>query len=357
MFRALILVLFLLKNSFSYSQTKPLPTNILRSIHERTKEHLNPSIVIGIVDREGTRFYSFGLNRKGGKKVNEHSIYEIGSISKIFTATLLADMVMKGEMETDDPISQYLPKEVTVPTYEGQSITLGHISDHSSSLPRMPDNFHPADDQNPYADYTIEQMYSFLSTVKLDRPIGSEYEYSNLGVGLLGNILALKAGTSYEKLLNKIITEPLQMKETKIVLNKNMTKHLAYGHHDGIEVANWDLPTMAGAGGIRSSAYDMLLFLKAQMQLTETPLRQAMLLTQQPRHSLTDDGQVGLGWHMFPTHNGIAIVHEGATGGYTSFVGFVKETGTGVVVLTNSNHAAADIGMHLLDPSSPLEQI
>ncbi len=338
----------------SFSQSKTLPYEVIVSISDRIRENLNPGIVIGIIDKDGPRYYSFGTTKAGGKKVNEHSIYEIGSISKVFTATLLADQVQKGKMNTDDPIEKYLPPDVKLPTYEGKSITLGHLSDHTSSLPRMPDNFHPADDQNPYADYTVQQIYEFLGSHTLRRPIGSEYEYSNLAVGLLGHILEIQNKTSYETLLADIITGPLGMTETKVVFDKNMKNHLAYGHHDGIEVANWDLPTLAGAGGIRSSVYDMLKFLSAQLQITDTHLQPAIHLTHMPRYDISEDEKVGLGWHIVHSEVGDLILHEGATGGYSSFAGFSKDQGKGVVVLTNSNNDAGDIGMHLLDPTSEL---
>ena len=340
-----------------FSQSKTLPHEVIVTINDRIRENLNPSIAIGIIDKNGPRYYSFGTTKQDGKKVNEHSIYEIGSISKVFTATLLADQVVKGNMSTEDPIEKYLPSDLKIPAYEGHSITLGQLSDHTSSLPRMPDNFHPADDQNPYADYSVQQIYEFLASHTLRRPVGSEYEYSNLAVGLLGHILSLHAKTSYEQLLEDIITGPLDMTETKIVFDKNMKNHLAFGHHEGTQVVNWDLPTLAGAGGIRSSVYDMLKFLAAQMKLMNTPLQEAIELTHQPRHLISEDEKVGLGWHIVNSGIGDLILHEGATGGYSSFAGFSKEKGIGVVVLTNSNKDAGDIGMHLLDPSSPLMDV
>ncbi|MFZ1675907.1 MAG: serine hydrolase, partial [Saprospiraceae bacterium] len=235
--------------------------------------------------------------------------------------------------------------------------TLGNLSDHTSSLPRMPDNFSPADALNPYADYSVEQLYSFLSSYQLTRKIGSEYEYSNLAVGLLGHILALKAGTSYEDLLVKTITAPLHMEETRITFSPTMKKNLAIGHTMGMEVPNWDLPTLAGAGAIRSSVSDMLKYLSAQIGLTPTSLNTAMQLTHQPRHDKANGNSVGLGWHIAPGGQHEIIWHNGATGGYTAFVGFCNDTKTGVAVFTNSSDNVDDIGFHLLDPDSELRSI
>jgi hypothetical protein len=221
----------------------------------------------------------------------------------------------------------------------------------------MPDNFAPADPANPYADYTVKQMYDFLSSYELLRPIGSQYEYSNLAVGLLGHILALHAGKSYEELMIKTIAGPLDMDETKIELNGTMKKNLAIGHVMGTPVPNWDLPTLAGAGAIRSSIHDMLIFLANEMGLSTSPLSKAMELTQQIRHDKGHGNSLGLGWHISPGNEHKIYWHNGGTGGYRTFVGFIKETGTGVAVFTNSDVGVDDIGFHLLDPEKKLEDV
>ena len=123
------------------------------------------------------------------------------------------------------------------------------LATQSSGLPRMPNNFHPKDEGNPYADYTVDQMYAFLSTYQLQRDIGSQYEYSNLGVGLLGHALALRAGRSYEDLVTERVLRPLGLNDTRIVLTPSMKSRLTPGHSpSGAVVPNWDLPTLAGAG-------------------------------------------------------------------------------------------------------------
>lgn len=355
--RHFIFLFFLVLSSASIAQEKTLPQDVLSNIKQRIDANRNPSIVVGIIDKDGPRYYSFGVTKENGKQVNEHSIYEIGSISKVFTATLLANSVLKGELSLDDPIEKFLPDSVNVPMYEGQHITLGNLSDHTSSLPRMPDNFQPADPANPYADYSVKQMYDFLSSYELLRPIGSQYEYSNLAVGLLGHILGLHAGKSYEELMIKTIAGPLDMNETKIELNGAMKKNLAIGHVMGTPVSNWDLPTLAGAGAIRSSIHDMLIFLAAEMGLTSTPLVKAMELTQQVRHDKANGNSLGLGWHIAPGSEHKIFWHNGGTGGYRTFIGFIKETGTGVAVFTNSDVGVDDIGFHLLDPERKLKDV
>ncbi len=203
----------------------------------------------------------------------------------------------------------------------------------------------------------VAQLYSFLSGYELTRDIGSAYEYSNLAQGLLGHILALNAGMPYEALMIKTIASPLKMKETKIALDDKMKKNLATGYSNGVAVQNWDIPTLAGAGAIRSSTYDMLKFLAANLGLTKSPLQAAMnIRLHQVRHDKAGNMRVGLAWHIAKGKHGDVIWHNGGTGGYRTFAGFVKETSTGVVVLTNSSAGADDIGFHLLNPDSPLTE-
>jgi CubicO group peptidase (beta-lactamase class C family) len=153
------------------------------------------------------------------------------------------------------------------------------------------------------------------------------------------------------------IAAPLGMDETKITLDPNMQSHLAVGHQGTAVVENWDIPTLAGAGAIRSSTADMLRFLSANLGYTETTLQPAMEMTHKARHNKVGSMEVGLGWHIREGAAGEVIWHNGGTGGYRAFAGFVKETGKGVVVLTNSTASVDDIGFHLLDPDTPLTAI
>ena len=150
-----------------------LPLKVVESISARIENGSNQSIVVGIVDEDGKRFYSFGKTRLTGVPVNEHTIYEIGSISKVFTAILLSYQAQEGKLDINDPAQKYLPSHVRVPKGTTKEITLANLSDHTSGLPRMPSNFSPRDNMNPYADYTVEQMYDFISgytlTVRLER--------------------------------------------------------------------------------------------------------------------------------------------------------------------------------------------
>lgn len=221
----------------------------------------------------------------------------------------------------------------------------------------MPDNFAPADPANPYADYSVQQMYDFLSGHELARAPGERAEYSNLGVGLLGHILAEVAGSDYEALVKTRITEPLKMTDTAITLTAEMKERLAAGHDASMNpVANWDIPTLAGAGALRSTVDDLLKFVGANLGLAETELLPAFETAHRPRESM-GGARVGLGWITTTGHGRTITWHNGGTGGYHSFVGFDKERGLGVVVLSNATSSIDDIGFHLLDPSFELADL
>ena len=185
-------------------------------------------IVVGVIRPEGRQVVAYGLLDKGdARPLNGDTVYEIGSVTKVFTSLLLMDMVQRGEVSLNDPVAKYLPATVKMPTRNGRVITLEDLATHTSGLPVIPTNLKPKDTTNPYADYSVEQMYEFLSSYELTRDIGSKYEYSNLGGGLLGHVLALKAGKSYEELVESRICGPLGMKSTAITLTPEMRARLA----------------------------------------------------------------------------------------------------------------------------------
>jgi CubicO group peptidase (beta-lactamase class C family) len=219
----------------------------------------------------------------------------------------------------------------------------------------MPTNFKPADMANPYADYTVQQMYDFLSSYQLTRDPGAEFEYSNLGVGLLGHVLSRATGMSYEELERQRVWAPLGMTNTAITLTPWMKSHLALGHDEqGKVVPNWDLPTLAGAGAIRSTTNDMLKFLDANLHPERGALERAMAFAQKDR-AAAGNMRIGLNWLTTYAGTDTIVWHNGGTGGYRTFLGFEPSRKVGVVVMTNTAGAGADdIGFHILDPGLPL---
>ncbi|MDA3906993.1 MAG: serine hydrolase [Bacteroidales bacterium] len=334
-----------------------LSNKVIKSINRRISEEVTPSMAIAIIKKSGIQYFNFGKTEKNGSNVDENTIYEIGSISKVFTAVLLAQQVLDGDLTLHDNINDYLPDYVKVPVMGNNEITFGNLTDHTSGLPRMPDNFTPANQNNPYADYTVNQMYEFISNYKPVRSVGDAYEYSNLGQGLLGHILAMNKNATYEQLMIQTIAQPLELNDTKIEFNERMKANLALGHSGGKVVENWDIPTLAGAGAIRSSTSDMAKFISANLGYLKSPLLPVLALTHKLRHNKAGEMSVAMGWHIKKGKEGDVYWHNGGTGGYRTFVGFVKETGMGVVILTNSNRGADDIGFHLLDSSSELAEV
>ena len=335
-------------------------------ISEEVKEKLDArvdngiyaGVVVGVIDSKGVQYYSYGLkSSKSNEKVDENSIFEIGSISKTFTGTILASMVEKGEVKLDDPLQKYLPEGVTAPTRNGRSITLAEMSNHTSGLPRMPNNFNPANPANPYVDYTEEQLYAFLNGYELTRDIGSEFEYSNYAVGLLGHVLATKKKMTYEELMIKTIADPLKLKNTRTVLTPKMKDNLAIGHSGGVEVENWDLTTLAGAGAIRSTTIDMAKYIKANMGLKKNKLSSAIQLSHQNTRPEGSEPEIGLGWIIMDVEGTEIIWHNGGTGGYRTFAGFINGGDKGVIVMTNTDVSVDDIGRHILNSKSPMLDI
>ena len=327
-----------------------IPQEVKEEINSRIENQENTGIVLGIITPQGRAYYSAGtLSQDADIPVGPETLFEIGSISKVFTALLLADMVAHGQMALDDPIQSYLPEGVAVPAYKDTSITLEHLATHTASLPSMPFDFNPGDFDNPYVDFSPDKLYEFFSKTQLYRQPGMEYAYSNLGMGTLGHILTLQSNKDYSTLLEERITDELGMPDTVISLSPEQEGRLATGHYNQQAVGNWDFDVLAGAGAIRSTASDLLTFLEANMGLRSSRLLPAMQATQQARMDADSPNvQIGLGWHIRTADGEQIIWHEGGTGGYYSFAGFNPRNQVGVVILTNTRRTLDEIGFRLL---------
>jgi len=357
---SIVTILYSISLHAQSSPTVPTDDEIRKILVQRVDESKQSvGIVVGIIEPQGRRIISYGSLAKGDKRpLDGDTVFEIGSISKVFTSLLLADMVERGEVALTDPVSKYLPAGVKVPERNGKAITLQDLSTHTSGLPRLPNNFNPKDPANPYADYSVEQMYQFLFGYTLPRDPGGMYEYSNLGGGLLGHVLARRAGMDYEAFLRARITGPLGLTNTRITLSDEMKARLAVGHNEKLApVPGWDLPALAGAGAIRSSANDLLTFLSAYLGYKNSPMAPAMsrMLTVR-RPTATPEMEIALGWHIIKSRGNDLIWHNGGTGGYRTFAGYDPKTRVGVVVLANASTIVGvdDIGRHLLDPATPV---
>jgi CubicO group peptidase (beta-lactamase class C family) len=335
------------------------PKEIQQILKAAVDNRRTVGIVVGIIDANGKNIYSYGKTAVAGRNVDGDTVFEIGSVTKTFTATLLADMVKRGLISLDDPVAKYLPEGVKMPSRGGKVITLLDLATHRSGLPRIPTNAQPADFLNPYADYTAEKLFEFLSNYMLPRDIDASFEYSNLGAGLLGEVLARKAGKSYEALLAERIFRPLEMNSSGIVSRPEMSDRLATGHLPGLmPVKDWGFDVLAGCGAIRSTVNDMLKYIAAYMGLKASPLLSAMAMARQERKD-TDipNSRIGLAWYTDKLPNAVVVWHNGETFGYHSFIGFDLKQGMGVVVLSNCKNNLDDIGLHLLDNQVPLTKI
>ena len=317
-------------------------------------------IAVGVIDASGPQVTTYGkLAKDRPDAIDGDTIFEIGSTTKVFTSLLLADMIERGEVKPDTPVADLLPAKVKVPERNGKKITLLDLSMQISGLPRMPNNMAPKDLGNIYADYTPAKLYEFLANYSLPRDIGTKYEYSNLGAGLLGHALARKAGLSYEQLVRKRILEPLGMSDTTITLTADQKKRLASGYDPGLEPAkNWDFDALAGCGALRSTVNDMLKFVAANLEVTDTPLKAAM---RRMRSVRTDAGvpevDIMMAWHVFKKYDTEIVWHNGSTAGYWSFIGFNPQKKVGAVVLCNTYFDIDEIGLHAIEKEWPVKTL
>lgn len=280
---------------------------------------LAPGMVIGVVRGDETCIRSFGETAFGsGEAPGARTIYEIGSISKVFTGVLLADAELREVLSIDATVQSFYEGVFELDQVGDTPIRLRDLTSHSSGLPRMPTNFAPADVDNPYADYSFELMHEFLDGFKTKRAPGERYVYSNLGAALLGNTVALAQESDYATLLRTRITEPLGMQDTAIELTPSMRARFAPGFDvDQQPRAAWDFQSMAPAGGIRSDLNDMLIFARAALDPVDSPLADALPRSMTPLYTSPDGVQVAFGWHV--ASGGATRWHNGQTGGYHSF--------------------------------------
>jgi serine-type D-Ala-D-Ala carboxypeptidase/endopeptidase len=349
------------------------PANLKSVLDQDLKEALksgelapatNTGITIGVVVHGERRIFTYGTAKPD-------SVFEIGSISKTFTALILAQMVEQGKVRLDEPVRELLPPGTVSKPVSGAEITLLDLSDQHSGLPRMPDNFHPTDPSNPYADYDAKLLYAFIAKQGVALPANAPFGYSNLGVGLLGQALSNGAHTSYPALLQEQITGPLHMHDTVIAMTPELQARFIQGHDgDHHPALAWDLDALAGAGGIRSTASDMLTYLEAQLHPDRLPssvtsqpdgktLRAAIEKTHLIHADVADGTHIALNWFRIDETGG--YWHNGATGGYSSYALFNPGKDFAVVVLSNTsigpNSITDKLGEHIVQRLSGLPAV
>ena len=303
------------------------------------RRRVAPGMVIGIIGPQGRRIIAYGRrDANDPRPVDGDTLFEIGSITKLFTGALLTDMVQRGEVRLDDPAAGYLPPGMTLPERGGRRITLLDLATHTSGLPDFPPNLAPRNPLNPFADYDAQRLAAFLAGYRLPFRPGGGYSYSTVGAGLLGDILARREGVSYEALVRRRVLDPLGMTSTAITLNADQARRMTPGHTRWFAPAPpWDLPILSGAAAMRSSAGDMLTFLGASLGYVRSPLNgpmAAMLDVRRPTDWRYDAQAIG--WVISRTPMGEIAQHEGMTSGCRAYIAYDLRRRTGIVVLANA---------------------
>lgn len=327
--------------SATASEPRPLP-QVTEALRELVADGDARAIALGVFEDGQTGFTGIGrMGPEDDTAPDRATVFEIGSISKVFTALLAQVQVEAGRLDWDGPIGGYLP-EVKFASPEVAAITLRSLATHESGLPRLPDNMRMEDPLDPYAGYEREDLFTFLAGFdpeSLDR----SYEYSNLGVGLLGELAAMAAGLDYGEAMVRDVLEPLGMEDTGTGTRPGWDGRIARGYSDGANMPLWSgFDALAGAGALMSTTGDLFRFIEAN--LARETLGPALSAIATPQ----ENGTTGLGWHYQADEDGqLTWWHNGGTGGYSSFLAFRQDSRTGVVILatTTDNMAITELGM------------
>jgi len=357
---ALVIVSLIISASLIPSRAAApiIPQSVRNNLQQRVEYGHVTGVVVGMVNADGRAFFSAGRVRAESDIVpGPDTIFEIGSISKGFTGTLLADMIARSEVALDDPVQSYLPPQVTVPS--GLTpISLLDLATHRSGLPANPDNLCSQSLNGLFDCYTVERLYEFLNGHTLLHEPGSTWTYSNLGMGLLGHALSLKAGLGYEALLRQRILDPLALNDTRITLSDEQRLRRSAPHWGVVPWGEFTMPALEGAGAILSTASDLLTFLEHLSGLQTNLGAVATNATRRRAATENPDLDMALAWLILRAPGGELVWHDGATYGQNAFLGFHRASRRGVVVLCNNRLSTygsiQDVGFHLLDSNLSL---
>lgn len=318
----------------------PLPTPhrvaVTAEVQPLIDNELSTAVVIGLFDAGKTEVYGFG-----GSHPDDRTLFELGSVTKVYTSLLLADSVQRREVTLDEPVADLLPTGVSAPTKDGVAITLKHLALHSSGLPRLPPSVIPAA-ADPYAHYDAKQLYDDLATAQLESTPGTQIVYSNWGVGLLGFALGRKLVVGYERILADRVLRPLGLHDTYFSVPPSAGAHRLPGTNDDLaRVPYWTFDALAAAGALISDAHDQLALIEAELDAAaggKGTLRAAMRLTQEPQLENTSVNE-GIGWQIDGKGR---YWHNGGTAGFHAFVGFDPKTRRGLVILSATSLTTLD---------------
>ncbi len=325
------------KNSNSTNAKKTELDLIVDSIVSNyASSPLSVGLSIGIILNNKTFYYHYGAFEKGTNKLpTNETIYEIGSISKTFTGTLLAKAIEDNKVKLEDDIRKYLPASCARLEYKGSAIILKHLVNHTSRIPKIPTNLMQQKEYNltnPYKNYTKKLLYEYLSTLQIDTLPGLIQEYSNTGMALLGIILQTVYKKSYEQLIQEYITKPIGMNKTFVTVPSTLENFYTKGYTNGVETNHWDLGDIPGCGGIKSTIEDMLNYMNANLNETKTFYKTAHQITYQKGKQSS-----AFAWFINSNTEPPIIWHNGGTGGFTSFCGMIKGKKCAVILLSNTS--------------------
>jgi CubicO group peptidase (beta-lactamase class C family) len=325
------------------TDTRDLAARTDRLAAEYVARRPHARLVVGVLQRE--RQLVRGYGRAGPAVPDGKLLYEIGSVTKVLAGVVLAALEAEGVVRLDDQIAGLLPADVVVPDAVG-AITLRQLATHTAGLPRLPANLDATvkDEANPYANYTAPDLYAAVRTVRLAGTPGKKSDYSNFGMGLLGHLLALKAGASFDALVRRVVCEPLGMADTVVTPSPEQQARLMPGHTTrGRPTPGWDFDALAAAGALRSTADDLLAFLRANLGGADGVLGPALARAREVHFRTWLGSNQGLGWGVDQDDSTQMTVHwhNGGTGGSVSFVAFEASHRVGVVLLANSGDAMA----------------
>jgi serine-type D-Ala-D-Ala carboxypeptidase/endopeptidase len=326
----------------------PLTEAIQGLLNDRVRKKHAVGLIVGLVDSYSSRFASAGTTGNPARpEIDDQTLFEIGSITKVFTAAALADAVERGSLSLEDPLAKYL----ALPDGGVGDRTLKELVTHTSGLPRSPSGFtwwwnllcHPRD---PYNNYSHRALHAYLKTLKGTSLPRGKFLYSNLAFGLLGNVLASAENTDYAGVIAQRVTIPLLMSRTFLRIPQAEQQLLAQPHAKSLRPTPlWTMASLAGAGGLLSSIRDMLRFASAALT-GKPPLFPTMF---QPLAGVGGTGRsVGLGWLLRATPEYQVAWHNGGTAGSRSFLGLEFNTRRAVVALANTPHSLDELSARLL---------
>jgi len=321
----------------------PLVTDLDNKINDilvpYTQQASTASVSLGIFKDGQTFYYGYGEAKKGtGKIPDSETIYEIGSITKTFTALLMMDFLQSKGLSINIPINNLLPSDIHLLQYNDKSINVKHLLNHTSGLPRLPDDFENGMDiNNPYKHYDSTKVYSYLKNFNLQVEPGQTWEYSNLGLGIAGTILERQTHKSYEQLLLEKICVPLGLNKTKLLLSGSDSLNFATGYNThGLKVQYWDdFQAFKGIGAIRSNAKDLIsygkIILNHESSYLKTQIDSCLKVTYE-----IDDFKMSSGWLNLKFNGNECLFHDGGTGGFSSFIVISRVKNIVLVVLFNN---------------------